>query len=94
MSEDGTSGHACSLNYETKSQVSSLSNHGSGIPARPETGVGRSMRMRLRPERYRKWTYGAEQSPAFSSLLLVDISRSKSRQRLRFHPELRLCPNL
>jgi hypothetical protein len=34
------------------------------------------MRMRLRPERYRKRTYGAEQSPAFSSLLLVDTSRS------------------
>jgi hypothetical protein len=34
------------------------------------------MKMRLRPERYRKRTYGAEQSPAFSSLLLVDISRS------------------
>jgi hypothetical protein len=32
--------------------------------------------MRLRPECYRKRTYGAESSPAFSSLLLVRISRS------------------
>ena len=27
--------HACSLNYETKSQVSNLSSHGDGSPARP-----------------------------------------------------------
>jgi hypothetical protein len=32
--------------------------------------------MRLRPECYRKRTYGAESSPTFSSLLLVGISRS------------------
>src|SRR6185437_14120234 len=51
---------ACSLNNETTSQLSNLSSHDGGIPARPETGVGRSTRTRLGPERYRKRTYGAE----------------------------------
>ena len=86
--------HACSLNHETTPQVSSLSSHGGGIPARPETGVGRSMRMRLKPERYRKRTCGAE---SVSYLLLAAACRhqpQQSCQRLHFHPELRQRPNL
>jgi len=64
--------HACSLNHETTPQVSNLSGNDSGIPARPETGVGRSMRMRLKAERYRKRTYGAE---PVSYLLLAAACR-------------------
>jgi hypothetical protein len=40
-----SSGSACSLNYGTKPQLRGLSGHGGGIRGRPETGVGRSMRM-------------------------------------------------
>ena len=75
-------------------QVSNLASHGGERPARPESGVGRSMRMRLGPERYRKRTYGAE---SVAYLLLAAACRHQplqSRQRLRFHPELRQRPNL
>jgi hypothetical protein len=82
--------HACSLNHETTPQVSNLSSHGGGIPARLETGVGRSMRMRLRPERYRKRTYGAE---PVSHLLLAAACRHQPQQPASIYACILSCDN-